>query len=121
MLRGVSQTILSESVIVVRHKGALSMLPTDAAMLHGSMCNIIQNALQKVDVHIDFQEAGEVLSELHKELNVTPRLRRKEKAESGKTIHNIKSVPCNHQSDHVAVVNHYKCEKCGRAWEATED
>lgn len=61
------------------------MLPTDAAMEHGSQCNDIQNALQKVGVHLDFDQAAIVLSELRRTLPELFRLRRKKKNESGKT------------------------------------
>ena len=61
------------------------MLPTDAAMEHGSNCNTIQNALQKVGVHISFDQAAIVLIELKRELPELFRLRRKDKKESGKT------------------------------------
>ncbi len=62
------------------------MLPTDAAMEHGSNCNAIQNALQKVNVHISFDQAAIVLIELRRELPELFRLRRKDKKESGKTV-----------------------------------
>jgi hypothetical protein len=62
------------------------MLPTDAAMEHGSKCNAIQNALQKVNINLSFDQAAIVLIELNRDFNAFMRLRRKENKESGKTV-----------------------------------
>jgi hypothetical protein len=70
------------------------MLPTDAAMEHGSNCNAIQNALQKAGVHIGFDQAAIVLIELRRELPELFKMRRKEKKVSGKTALNRQIMPC---------------------------
>jgi DnaJ-class molecular chaperone len=62
------------------------MLPTDAAMDHGARCNAIQNALQKINIHISFEQAAIVLVEISRDFNAFMRLRRKENKESGKTV-----------------------------------
>lgn len=56
--------------------GLFTMLPTDDAVRHGSMCNIIQNALQKVEVYLTFDQAATILIELQQKL---PEIFRKKK------------------------------------------
>jgi hypothetical protein len=62
------------------------MLPTDAHCDYMAKLNIIQNALQKVDVYLSHEQAVMVYTDLSRELTVDFRLRRKDKSESGKPI-----------------------------------
>jgi hypothetical protein len=78
------------------------MLPTDSAMEHGSNCNTIQNALQKIKVHISFDQAAIVLNELQRELPELFRLRRKEKRSPAKQPNNKRVMPLL-----------YPCSECG--------
>lgn len=99
------------------------MLPTDAAMDHGAKCNAIQNALQKVEVCLSFEQAAIVLSELNKELTVAFRLRRKKAVESGKSTLNTPIAPCQHNWEVCDegggfMYNNFRCTKCG---EFTDD
>ena len=96
------------------------MLPTDAAMEHGSNCNTIQNALQKVNVHISFDQAAIVLCELKRELSELFRLRRKEKKEFGEAPvqqQQAKMPPCKKRNN-CPVYNHGGCKKTFSCYEA---
>jgi len=88
------------------------MLPTDAAMEQGSNCNTIQNALQKVDVHLSFDQAAIVLIELKRHLPELWELRRKEKRNPAKQTNNTqrdKNYP------HVELKKlPGQCPKCGQ-------
>jgi hypothetical protein len=64
------------------------MLPTDAHCDYMSKLNLIQNALQKVKVHLSHEEAAMVFSELESELIMAYKLRRKKKEESVNTANN---------------------------------
>ena len=62
--------------------------------------NAIQNALQKVEVHLSHEQAAMVFSALNKDLTIAFRLRRKKKEESGKPAYNTQSTK--------------SCDKCKR-------